>query len=62
MHMERKCADTISTVFASSLGWPYPVQKNINTFFSNKIYGNNFIEASTRKPLWFETAKILTAA
>jgi len=40
---ERKCADTIGTVLVPCMGWPFPVLK-YKYFFSNKIYGSNFIE------------------
>jgi len=44
---------------ARSLGWPFPVLK-YKYFFSNKIYGNN-LSNSTRKLLWFEITKMMTA-
>jgi len=43
---------------AGSLGWSFPMLE----YFSNKIYGSNFIKSnSTRKQSWFEISKMLTA-
>jgi len=56
IYRERKCADTIGTV---SVPWADRFQcKNINIFFSNKIYGSNFFSNGTRKLLWFEITKM----